>query len=43
MNDVVIHETASRNYELDIGLDDTIVTVDGLDSPLISLQFGQVR
>ena len=43
MNDVVIHETASRNYELDIGFYDDVVIVDGLDSPLISLQHGKVR
>ena len=43
MNDVVIHETASRKYELEIGWDDRIVMVDGLMSPLISLQYGMVK
>ena len=42
-HDVVIHETESRNYELEIGLYDRIVMVDGLISPLISLQYGKVK
>ena len=39
----MIHETASRIYELEFGKDDTVVMVDGLKSPLISLQFKKVR
>ena len=43
-NDVVIHETASRNYDLEIDWnDDRVVMVDGLMSPLISLQYGTVK
>ena len=43
MTDVVIPKTASRNYELELGIYDRIVMVDGLYNPLISLQFGEVR
>ena len=43
MTDVVITKTASRNYELELGIYDRIVMVDGLYNPLISLQFGEVR
>ena len=43
MTDVVIPKTASRNYELELGIYDRIVMVDGLYNPLISLQFGGVR
>ena len=39
---VVMHETASGYYELKPGEDDTVVTVDGLVSPLITLQYGTV-
>ena len=40
---VVMHETASGYYELKPGKDDTVVTVDGMASPLITLQYGTVR
>ena len=43
MNDAVMHKTASRKYELEIGWNDRIVMVDGLMSPLISLQYGTVK
>ena len=43
MSDVVMYATASRNYELELGMYDEIVKVDGLYNPLISLQFGEVR
>ena len=43
MSDVVMYATASRNYELELGIYDEIVKVDGLYNPLISLQFGEVR
>ena len=33
---------ASRNYELALGKGDKVVQVDGLDSPLITLQYGTV-
>ena len=38
----VTNGPASRNYELALGKDDTVVQVDGLDSPLITLQYGTV-
>ena len=42
MNDGVIYKTASRNYELKLGIYGAFVIVDGLFSPLITLQFGKV-
>ena len=42
MNDAMIHKTASRNYELKLGIYGAFVIVDGLFSPLITLQFGKV-
>ena len=42
MNDAMIHKTASRNYELKLGIYGAFVIVDGLFSPLITLQYGKV-
>lgn len=32
-------ETVSRTYELELGVDDNVVKVDGLVSPLITLTY----
>ena len=43
-NDIVMRETASRNYELESVVGDhEAVRVDGLNNPLITLQIGDVR
>ena len=42
MRPIAIHATASAFYELKPGKDDTVVTVDGMASPLITLQYGTV-
>ena len=43
-NDVVMRETASRNYKLESVVGDHgAVMVDGLSNPLITLQIGDVR
>ena len=37
------HTPASGYYELKPGNDNSVVTVDGMVSPLITLQYGTVR
>ena len=39
----LLHTTASGYYELKPGDDNSVVTVDGMVSPLITLQYGTVR